>query len=232
MNELQKVFDYKNRNVRMVLIDEKPWFVAKDVCDILELTNSRKAVGDLDDDEKASVTISDTSSSSRNTIEVQIVNEPGLYSLILRSRKPEAKDFKRWITHDVLPQIRTTGKFSYEEMTRLQILELAVQSEKDRLQLEAKVKVLEPKAEAFDRFIDGKGFYTMESVAKMFGWGRNLFMAKLRDEKIMTQTNMPTSQFIGTGYFKVHASVHNGISCKSTLVSPKGVDYLRKKVVA
>lgn len=229
MNELQKVFDYKNRNVRMVLIDEKPWFVAKDVCEILEIKNVSDTLAKvLDEDEKGIETIYTLGGQQ----EMSIVNEPGLYSLILRSRKPEAKDFKRWITHDVLPQIRTTGKFSYEEMTRLQILELAVQSEKDRLQLEAKVKVLEPKAEAFDRFIDGKGFYTMESVAKMFGWGRNLFMAKLRDEKIMTQTNMPTSQFIGTGYFKVHASVHNGISCKSTLVSPKGVDYLRKKVVA
>jgi len=83
----------------MVLIDEKPWFVAKDVCDVLEIKNSNSTLALLDDDEKL---ISTVWTAGQNR-EVTIVNEPGLYSLILRSRKTEAKDFKRWITHDVLP---------------------------------------------------------------------------------------------------------------------------------
>lgn len=100
---IQKVFDYKNRNVRIVLIDEKPWFVAKDVCDILEIKNVSDTLAKvLDEDEKGIETIYTLGGQQ----EMSIVNEPGLYSLLLRSRKPEAKDFKRWITHDVLPQIR------------------------------------------------------------------------------------------------------------------------------
>jgi len=113
--EVMKVFEYTGKEVRTVIIDNEPWFVAKDVCDILELKNSRKAVGDLDEDERASVTISDTSLSTRETITVQAINEPGLYSLVLKSRKPEAKLFKRWITHEVIPSIRKHGAYMTPE---------------------------------------------------------------------------------------------------------------------
>ena len=84
-----------------------PWFVGKDVCVCLEIGNSRDAVASLDDDEKG-VGIIDTPGGKQ---EMSIVSEPGLYSLILRSRKPEAKAFKRWVTHDILPSIRRSGGY-------------------------------------------------------------------------------------------------------------------------
>lgn len=87
--------------------DSQPWWVAKDVCDVLEITNSRDALKRLDDDEKG-VGNTDTLGGVQS---VQIVNEPGLYSLVLRSTKPEAKAFKRWITHEIIPAIRTTGSY-------------------------------------------------------------------------------------------------------------------------
>lgn len=93
--------------VRVVMQDEDPWFVAKDVCACLEIGNSRDAVASLDDDEKG-VGIIDTPGGKQ---EMSIISEPGLYSLILRSRKPEAKAFKRWVTHDILPSIRKTGQY-------------------------------------------------------------------------------------------------------------------------
>ena len=93
--------------VRVVMQDEDPWFVAKDVCVCLEIGNSRDAVASLDDDEKG-VGIIDTPGGKQ---EMSIVSEPGLYSLILRSRKPEAKAFKRWVTHDILPSIRRSGGY-------------------------------------------------------------------------------------------------------------------------
>jgi|ERR1019366_355953 prophage antirepressor-like protein len=98
-NELT-IFNHEDTDVRTVVIGNKVWFVAKDVCSILGLVNSRDAVTRLDDDEKQTVALSDTLSRNPNTI---VVNEPGLYSLILRSDKPGAKDFKRWVTHEVLP---------------------------------------------------------------------------------------------------------------------------------
>lgn len=94
--------------IRTVLRDGEPWFVAKDVCDILGIANNRDAVARLDEDEKG-VGISDTLGGKQ---EVSIVNEFGLYQLILRSNKPEAKQFKRWVTHDVLPAIRKQGYYS------------------------------------------------------------------------------------------------------------------------
>ena len=94
--------------VRVVEQDGEPWFVAKDVCNCLELSNSRKALSRLDDDEKG-VTLSDTLGGKQ---EMATVNEYGLYSLVLSSRKPEAKEFKRWITHEVIPSIRKYGSFN------------------------------------------------------------------------------------------------------------------------
>jgi len=104
---LQKVFSYNEAQVRVVMKDDEPWFVAKDTCEILEYVNTPQAVGKLDEDEKG-ICLIDTLGGPQ---EMLIINEPGLYSLILTSRKPEAKAFKRWITHEVLPSIRKTGKY-------------------------------------------------------------------------------------------------------------------------
>lgn len=101
-------FKYNNQQVRTVILDSEPWFVAKDVCDILEHTNSRMALERLEDDEKG-VSLIDTLGGRQ---EMSIVNEPGLYSLIFGSRKPEAKAFKRWVTHEVLPTLRKTGSYT------------------------------------------------------------------------------------------------------------------------
>ncbi len=111
MQALQNIFQYQGRAVRVVMKNGDPWFVAKDVCDILEIANSRDAVARLDPDEKG-VVLTDTPG---GTQEVQAVNEPGLYTLILGSRKPEAKAFKRWITHEVIPAIRKTGAYAGDQ---------------------------------------------------------------------------------------------------------------------
>lgn len=114
MNELMNIISSPEfGEVRTVLRDGEPWFVAKDVCEVLDIANSRDAVAKLDADERADVGISDTSSNGvTQKREMNVVNEFGLYQLILRSNKPEAKRFKRWITHDVLPSIRKQGYYS------------------------------------------------------------------------------------------------------------------------
>jgi len=109
MNELLTITNsLEFGTVRTMLRDGEPWFVAKDVCDVLGIANSRDAVARLDEDEKG-VGISDTLGGKQ---EVSIVNEFGLHQLILRSNKPEAKQFKRWITHEVLPALRKQGYYS------------------------------------------------------------------------------------------------------------------------
>ena len=107
MNDLQ-VFDYNGSAVRTVEKDSEVWFVAKDVCDVLELADVTTALRPLDEDEKS---LREISGAGQTRI-MNIINESGLYSLIFRSNKPEAKVFSRWVRHDVLPQIRKTGSYS------------------------------------------------------------------------------------------------------------------------
>lgn len=110
MNDL-KVFENQDfGRVRAIEQNGEPWFVAADVCRALEIKNSRDALTRLDNDEKG-VVLTDTPGGAQ---EMSIVNEPGLYTLVLGSRKPEAKAFKRWITHEVIPTIRKTGSYTFD----------------------------------------------------------------------------------------------------------------------
>lgn len=133
-----QVFNYNTNDIRTVLIDGEPWFVAVDVCEILDIKNSTHAVKRLDDDERASFKLGLSGG------ETNVINEYGLYSLILGSRKVEAKAFKRWITHDVIPAIRKTGTYTREPMSQLEImrnmLDSQIQSERRIDRLENKVQ--------------------------------------------------------------------------------------------
>ncbi|MGE8207746.1 BRO family protein [Heyndrickxia sp. NPDC080065] len=115
MNELQRIFNFKGRDLRMIIQNNEPWFVAKDVCVILEISNSRDAVYRLDEDEKA-MSVIPTQFGNK---EMNIINESGLYELIFSSRKPEAKIFKKWVKQEVLPSIRKTGSYSTEKVVPL-----------------------------------------------------------------------------------------------------------------
>jgi prophage antirepressor-like protein len=118
MNDL-KIFESPSfGSVRTITKDGEPWFVAADVCKALDIADTWNAVNRLDDDEKGLRSIQ-TPGGEQSMV---AVNEAGLYSLILGSRKPEAKDFKRWVTHDVLPSIRKTGKYEVKPMSQLEIL--------------------------------------------------------------------------------------------------------------
>lgn len=105
-----EIYNFKNNDIRIARVNDEPWFVAKDVCDVLELTNPTIAISELDEDERAKYYLGRQG-------ETNIINEPGLYSLIFRSRKPEAKTFKRWVTHEVLPAVRKTGGYGSTDPT-------------------------------------------------------------------------------------------------------------------
>ena len=148
MNEIVKV--YKNSPVRIVEKGGEPWFVAKDICDILALGNPRSSIALLDEDERG-VHSMDTPSGKQ---EMGIISEAGLYSLILRSRKPEAKAFKRWVTHEVLPSIRKTGAYLSPGMSNEQVKALVATLEEEvyrRIQAENRLAKLEAHAEKLAR---------------------------------------------------------------------------------
>lgn len=108
MNELQ-IFNYNDMPIRTIEKDREIWWVLKDVCEVLEIVDSKSVPRRLEFDEVDKIPLQD---SRGRTQEMYIINEPGLYSVILRSNKPEAKDFKRWVTHEVIPSIRKTGTYS------------------------------------------------------------------------------------------------------------------------
>lgn len=107
-------FNASNQNIRVQMKDGEPWFVAKDVCDALTIGNSRDAVNRLDDDEKA-MSVLPTQFGDK---EMNMVNESGLYNLIFQSRKPEAKAFRKWVTSEVLPTLRKTGRYELGQPAR------------------------------------------------------------------------------------------------------------------
>ena len=121
MNEIQKAFEHFGHSVRTLLVNDDVWFVAKDVCEILEIKDVSNAVngnptrGDagIDDDEKDIFNVSTPGGMQK----MLCVSEPGLYGLIFKSRKPEAEAFRRWIAHDVLPSIRKTGMYSVKTLS-------------------------------------------------------------------------------------------------------------------
>ena len=129
MNEL-KIFENEQfGQIRAIEKGGEPWFVAADVCRALELEDVNKAISRLDDDEGARIEIPHPQNPEKR-MTVNAVNEPGLYSLVLGSRKPKAKAFKRWITHEVLPSIRKTGGYQARPMTSYQQQNIGIQKAK------------------------------------------------------------------------------------------------------
>lgn len=179
MNNSIQRFDFKGAALR-TLTDEngEPWFVAKDVCDILGMSNPSMAVTALDKDEVAQINPKDyLGSENRSNQAVNIISEPGLYKLIMRSRKPEAKEFQRWVTHEVLPQIRKTGGYiptsdDDDDMTILakavMIGQRTMEEQKRRIAAqESHIKELEPKAKALDDFTNVPDALLVRDAAKL-----------------------------------------------------------------
>lgn len=223
VNELSKVFEFNGSQVRTVKMNGEPWFVAKDVCDILELDNSSQALTRLDADEKNTITLNEGIGNPLKSV----VSESGLYSLILSSRKPEAKQFKKWITSEVLPAIRQTGSYSIQKSPA----ELIAAGYKAALDM---IEEMKPKAEKFDLLMDSSNYQTMEQAAKPINIGRNNLFKLLREKKILTKSNLPYQQYIDLGYFVVKENptvINNGSQLYSqTYVTAKGINFLSEFV--
>lgn len=174
MNTEIQTFNFNAATLR-TLTDEngEPWFVAKDACDVLELNNVGQALTRLDDDEKSSITLNDGTPGTPNKA---IVSESGLYSLILASRKPEAHEFKRWITHEVLPSIRKHGIYATETTIDqilnnpdfgIRLLTDLKEERAKRIEAENHAKELEPKAKALDDFTNVPDTLLVRDAAKL-----------------------------------------------------------------
>lgn len=167
--ELITTFHYGDRPVRTVVVDGEPWFVIADVCRVLDLSNPTMAANRLDPDDLRTTEVID---GMGRTQQARITNEAGLYELIFQSRKPEARDFRRWVTHEVLPAIRRTGRYEVQPAYRLPqtyaeaLRELADQVERNE-QLQAELEVAAPKARSWDVLASGDGDYSVGDAAKI-----------------------------------------------------------------
>lgn len=170
MSELA-VFDHPEfGSVRSVMIDGDPWFVLADVCRVLEVNNPSQAATYLDEDEKKQVSGGVISNEAYLTSgNVWLINESGLYSLILRSRKPQAKAFKKWVTSDVLPSIRQTGQYSRSksalELLRDQV-DMAIAHERRMNQIEQRQDTVETRVAELSGHLD---WYSAQGWAKLNG---------------------------------------------------------------
>lgn len=232
-------FNFKQNLIRTLVIDGEPAFIAGDVCAVLDITNVGNALASLDDDEKGYIHIADGTSGNPNKA---YVTEAGMYSLVLRSRKPEARAFKRWITHEVLPAIRKTG--SYGAVMVPQSLPDALRAYAAEVEareaLAAKVAADAPKVLFADSVATSNTTILVGELAKILSGngvdigGTRLF-AVLREDGFLirrkgTDRNMPTQRSMDLGLFKIketvitHADGHVTIS-KTPKVTGKGQAY-------
>ena len=239
MQELEIFKNEEFGTVRTILIDNEPWFVGKDVAEILGYENPQKAIRDhvYEDDAKMgerNVTPSVRDSIGREQFPT-FINESGMYALIFGSRKESAQKFKRWVTGEVIPQIRKTGGYrlpqTYQEALR------ALADRQDELDRLAKQNAeLIPKAEFFDAVTDSKTAISIGEVAKVLdmGIGQNKLFAFLREQKILDRQNIPYQEYIDRGYFRIVEQKYEvrgevRINIK-TLVFQKGIDWIRKQL--
>lgn len=217
MNQIQ-TFDFQGYELRTVLICNEPWFVAKDVCSILDIKNSRDALSRLDQDEKG-VVLTDTPGGKQK---MQAVNEFGLYSLVLSSRKPEAKQFKRWITHEVIPSIRKHGAYMTPEKieevltnpdTIIMLATTLKEEQQRRREAEKKIEQQKPKVLFANAVETSESSVLVGELAKilrqngvdigqnrLFRWLReNGYLCKQRGENY----NLPTQYSMDLGLFEI-----------------------------
>ena len=244
MNDIQ-IFQYQDKSVRTVQKDGEPWWVLKDVCEVLEISKYRDTAERLDPDERESVRV-DTPGGKQEMI---CVNESGLYNVILRSDKPQAKPFRRWVTGEVLPSIRKHGGYLTPEKVEEALLnpdtlirlatDLKSEREK-RMQLEEQTHRDRPKVLFADAVATAKSSILIGELAKLLKQngidiGQNRLFEWMRCNGYLirrkgTDYNMPTQKAMESGLFEIketsitHADGHISVN-KTPKVTGRGQQY-------
>lgn len=241
MENMIQIFENERcGQIRTVMKDGEPWFVLADVCRALEISNSRMVAGRLDSDELMSVKL--TSGGQRR--EMTVINESGLYAVIIRSDKPQAQSFRKWLTSEVLPTIRRTGGYvSNADMFVDEYLSFADEPIKNLFklqfeyigQLNERIRHDQPLVEFARQVSVTENLIDMNEMAKLareenVPIGRNRLFGWLRSKGILMGNNLPYQRFIDQGYFAVKESVfETGSMSKTyqqTFVTGKGQRFV------
>lgn len=242
MNNLQ-TFNFQNLTVRTVQLNNQPYWVLKDVCDVLELSNPTVVANRLEDDERAKFNLGRQG-------EATVITESGLYAVILRSDKPNAKEFRKWVTSEVLPAIRKTGAYLTDEKAYdithnpQSLADLLMQAGEQLKQKEIIIQEMKPKALFADAVASSKTSILIGQLAKIltqngYQIGQNRLFEKLRNEGFLSSRkgadwNMPQQRYVEQGIFEIKESTHidgNGvnITTKTVTVTGKGQQYFINK---
>jgi prophage antirepressor-like protein len=238
MNNIQ-IFKYENNDVRTVEMNGEPWFVLKDVCGVLGLSNHKVTAQRLDRDEVSQTYLTDSIGRKQETT---VINESGLYSVILRSDKPEAKPFRKWVTSEVLPSIRKNGGYiaGQEQMTPEELMAKALLvANKTLAEREARISeltvqntIMLPKAQYFDELVDRNTLTNFRETAKELGISEKAFIRFLIDKKYIFRNQrgklMPYADR-SDGLFEVKECYNEKTNWSGiqTLVTPKGRETFR-----
>lgn len=243
MNNLQ-VFNYNGNEVRTIQKDGEPWWVLKDVCEVLGLSSPHKVFDRLDEDEKGRNQIPTPGGEQ----EMTVINESGLYNVILRSDKPEAKPFRKWVTSEVLPSIRKHGAYMTPETLEQAILNpdmmiklcTALKDEQDKnkaLQavnssLTVDNQIMKPKADYFDELVDRNLLTNFRETAKQLQVKEKEFIRFLLEKKFIYRDKRGKIQPYAdknNGLFEVKefSNEKTGFASTQTLITPKGGETFR-----
>nr|DAT43840.1 MAG TPA: repressor domain protein [Caudoviricetes sp.] len=222
-----QVFEYQNNKVRTVDMDGEAWFVLKDVCGVLDIADHKVVARRLDEDEVCQTPLTDSMGRQQSTT---IINESGLYHVILRSDKPEAAPFRRWVTNDVLPAIRKTGSYNAPQLTRSQLLATALIAAHEELEEKDKqIAELTPKGVFADAVSASSQSILVGEMAKLLSqngiqMGQNRLFAWMREngylikDRKRTDYNMPTQKSMELRLFEIketsiaHSDGHTSIN--------------------
>jgi prophage antirepressor len=241
LNELKIFKNEAFGEIRTIKVNSEPWFVAKDVAEVLGYSNPRKAIGDHVDNEDKGVTKCDTLGGSQ---ELTVINESGLYSLILSSKLPNAKAFKKWVTSEVLPSIRKHGLYATDELLDnpdliIQMASKLKEEREAREVLEAENDIMKPKALFADAVSASHTSILVGDLAKLLRQngidiGAHRLFEKLREKGFLMKSgsskNMPTQSSMDRGLFEIKEGSYinsDGVNVvtKTTKVTGKGQVY-------
>lgn len=241
MNELQ-LFNFENHEVRSLLINSEPWFIGKDVAETLGYTDTNQAIRKHVDDEDKLSRRFDGSGQGR---EMVIINESGLYCLVLSSKLPSAKKFKRWVTSEVLPALRKIGQYQVKELSGQELMAKALIEAQSVLAAKDKqIEAMKPKALFADAVTASHTSILVGELAKILkqngiDMGQKRLFAWLREKGYLikrqgTDYNMPTQKAMDLGLFEIkEGSYVNGsgvnITTKTPKVTGKGQQYFINK---
>lgn len=179
MNEVQ-LFNFESHEVRSLLLNNEPWFVGKDVAEALGYSKARNAIAThIDSEDKKDAPIQGTLGGVQ---EMTVINESGLYSLVLSSKLPSAKKFKRWVTSEVLPALRKTGQYQVKELSGQELMAKALIEAQNVLAAKDKqIEQMKPKADYYDQILQSKSLVLISQIAKDYGLGAPTMNKKLHE---------------------------------------------------